>query len=44
MTLERFLKPRSIAKCIIPKGSLIYKDKTGLVVSNQIKMIEIINS
>ena len=23
-------------KCIIPKGSLYYKDKTGLIVSNQI--------
>jgi hypothetical protein len=32
------------AKCIIPKGSLIFKDKTGLIVSNQIKMIEIIES
>lgn len=25
-----------IAECTIPKGSLIYKDKTGLIVSNQI--------
>jgi hypothetical protein len=29
-------------KCIIPKGSLIYKDKTGLIVSNQIIMKEIV--
>jgi len=31
------------AKCIIPKGSLYYKDKTGLLVSNQIIVEEIIN-
>lgn len=31
-----------IVKCTIPKGSLIYKDKTGLVVSNQIRIDKII--
>ena len=31
-----------IVKYIIPKGSLVFKDKTGLIVSNQIKIIKII--
>jgi hypothetical protein len=31
-----------IIKCIIPKGSLIFKDKTGLMVSNQIILKEIV--
>lgn len=29
-------------ECTIPKGSLIYKDKTGLIVSNQIIMNKIL--
>lgn len=29
-------------KCIIPKGSLIYKDKTGLIVSNKIILKEVL--
>ena len=32
----------SMAKCVIPAGSLVYKDKTGLIVSNQIIMTEIL--
>jgi hypothetical protein len=31
-------------KCIIPAGSLVFKDKTGLIVSNQIKLIEVIKN
>lgn len=30
----------SIFKCIVPKGSRVYFDKTGLGVSNQIKIIK----
>lgn len=32
----------SCVKCTIPKGSLIFKDKTGLIVSNQIILKEVI--
>lgn len=32
----------SIAKCIIPKGAEYFLDETGLIVSNEIKMIEIL--
>lgn len=31
-------------KCIIPKGSLIFKDKTGLIVSNQIILKEVLTN
>ena len=29
------------AKCVIPKGSLVYEDVTGLIVSDQIKLLKI---
>jgi hypothetical protein len=31
-----------LSKCTIPKGSLIFKDKTGLIASNQIIIDEIL--
>lgn len=40
---DKYIQNAIIVKCTIPKGSLIYKDKTGLIVSNKIIVDEIVD-
>ena len=42
LTIERLgnVNETAIYRCVIPKGSEVFKDKTGLIVSNQIILKE----
>lgn len=43
LLLSKYFKNHVVVKCIIPKGSLIMRDSTGLGVANQIIVKEILS-